>query len=199
MENEERASVRRSFRERRNTLSALEQREAAAQLVQQYQQHPIYNNARSVGLYITHDGELGTNSLINHLWQHNKAVYLAVLHPFAKGHLLFLRYDKNTPMKANRFGILEPTLDCSAVCPLRELDILFTPLVAFDEQGNRLGMGGGFYDRTLAQLRKEKSYRPAIIGLAHDIQKTANLTVEAWDIPLSYVQTPSRLYDFSAS
>jgi 5-formyltetrahydrofolate cyclo-ligase len=194
-----RQSLRKTFRERRKTLSSQEQSQSAEQLVAQFQQHTLYNDAQKIALYLTHDGELNTQNLIQHLWKNNKAVYLPVLHPFSRGHLLFLRYQASTPMQHNRFHILEPVLDCSAVCPLRELDVLFTPLVAFDNNGNRLGMGGGFYDRTLARLNSEQSSSPKIVGLAHNIQKTENLPVEAWDIPLSYVQTPSRLYDFSAS
>ena len=57
-------------------------------------------------------------------------------------------------MLKNKFGIWEPKLNVQNVLPLKELDILFTPLVAFDKQGNRLGMGGGFYDRTFTKLAK---------------------------------------------
>lgn len=193
-----RQSLRKAFRERRRALSSREQSQAAKELVIQYQQQALYNDAKKIALYTTQDGELSTQGLIQHLWENNKSVYLPVLHPFSRGHLLFLRYQATTPMQRNCFNILEPVLDCSGVCPVRELDVLFTPLVAFDDKGNRLGMGGGFYDRALAALSTEQSPTPKIVGLAHDIQKTENLPVEAWDIPLSYVQTPTRLYDFSA-
>ena len=68
--------------------------------------------------------------------------------------------------------------------PLNELDIIFTPLVAFDRQGNRLGMGGGFYDRTLQQWQ-QKSFIP--VGLAHQCQQVEKLPVETWDIPLERI------------
>ena len=84
-------------------------------------------------------------------------------------------------MKQNQFGIWEPKLNVQNVLPLNELDILFTPLVAFDKQGNRLGMGGGFYDRTL-QNWQNKSFIP--VGLAHQCQQVENLPTEYWDVPL---------------
>ncbi|WP_159287438.1 5-formyltetrahydrofolate cyclo-ligase, partial [Klebsiella pneumoniae] len=111
-----------------------------------------------IALYLANDGELNTQPLIEWLWQQGKQVYLPVLHPFAKGHLLFLHYHTHTPMDKNRYGIAEPKLDQRLICPVRELDIIGTPLVAFDQSGQRLGMGGGYYDRTLAPWFKTVSY-----------------------------------------
>ena len=104
------------------------------------------------------DGEISTDKLIKTLWAQDKHVYLPVLHPFNPNHLLFLRYLPDTPMLKNKFGIWEPKLNVQNVLPLDELDILFTPLVAFDKQGNRLGMGGGFYDRTLQNWQNASFY-----------------------------------------
>ncbi|AAU37082.1 unknown [[Mannheimia] succiniciproducens MBEL55E] len=84
-------------------------------------------------------------------------------------------------MEKNAFGILQPKLDVRNVLPLNQLDIIFTPLVAFDKSANRLGMGGGFYDRTL-QNWQNKSFLP--VGLAHQCQQVEKLPVESWDIPL---------------
>eukprot|EP00487_Bulimina_marginata_P005672 TRINITY_DN23975_c0_g1_i1.p1 TRINITY_DN23975_c0_g1~~TRINITY_DN23975_c0_g1_i1.p1 ORF type:complete len:119 (-),score=11.69 TRINITY_DN23975_c0_g1_i1:63-419(-) len=93
-------------------------------------------------------------------------------------------------MSTNRYGIFEPKLNCSQICPIEQLDILFTPLVAFDVQGNRLGMGGGFYDRTLAKYYQEQWQKPIVIGLAHECQKVDHVPTEAWDIPLKWIATP---------
>lgn len=79
---------------------------------------------------------------------------MPVLHPFSPGNLLFLAFQKDTPMHYNKFGILEPKLNVRNVLPVSHLDLIFTPLVAFDKDGNRLGMGGGFYDRTLQNWQK---------------------------------------------
>ena len=87
-------------------------------------------------------------------------------------------------MLKNKFGIWEPKLNVQSVLPLEELDILFTPLVAFDKQGNRLGMGGGFYDRTLQHWQKS-SFIP--VGLAHQCQQAEQLPTEAWDVPLHQI------------
>ena len=69
------------------------------------------------------------------------------------------------------------------------------PLVAFDVSGNRVGMGGGFYDRTLAYLQHRRYWRkPVLAGLAHEIQKVAQLDTQSWDIPLDYVITEKQIY-----
>lgn len=81
----------------------------------------------------------------------------------------------------NRLKIHEPKLDVRDVLPLSRLDVLITPLVAFDEYGQRLGMGGGFYDRT---LQNWQHYKMQPVGYAHDCQLVEKLPVEEWDIPL---------------
>nr|WP_136251814.1 5-formyltetrahydrofolate cyclo-ligase [Ningiella ruwaisensis] len=194
--------MRQTFRERRRALSTAQQKEAALTLVEQFKQHELFANAQHIAIYLTNDGELDTQALIQYFWEREIAVYLPVLHPFSDGHLLFLRYTPDSAMRPNAYGILEPQLDCRQICPLRDLDVLFTPLVAFDEGGNRLGMGGGFYDRTLAFSAITKSEsgdvkRPIIVGLAHDIQKCLSLPTQAWDIPLPYILTPTKLYQFT--
>ncbi len=77
--------------------------------------------------------------------------------------------------------------------PLSKLDVLITPLVAFDEQGQRLGMGGGFYDRTLQNWR-DIGLQP--VGYAHDCQGVERLPVEEWDIPLPAVITPTKVWQW---
>jgi 5-formyltetrahydrofolate cyclo-ligase len=63
------------------------------------------------------------------------------------------------------------------------------PLVGFDKAGNRLGMGGGFYDRSFAFKQKRHSCQPKLIGLAHSIQQVDNLSVQGWDIPVDNIVT----------
>jgi 5-formyltetrahydrofolate cyclo-ligase len=78
---------------------------------------------------------------------------------------------------------------------IKELDVIFIPLVAFDDTGHRLGMGGGFYDRTLVNFYNDPSSQTTLIGLAHDIQKTLSLPTQVWDVPLPYILTPTQLYN----
>ena len=179
-----RNQLRQQIRKTRANLTALQQQQAEDSITQQALALIEAQNAQHIALYVSFDGEISTEKLIKTLWAQDKHVYLPVLHPFNPNHLLFLRYLPDTPMLKNKFGIWEPKLNVQNVLPLDELDILFTPLVAFDKQGNRLGMGGGFYDRTL-QNWQNSSFIP--VGLAHQCQQVEQLPTEAWDVPLHQI------------
>ena len=194
---EKRAQIRKSIREKRNNLSKSQQKLAAQLLNMNFIHHlksKKTSKTKHIAIYLSNDGEINTSLLIKELWDLNHCVYLPVIHPFSKANLLFQRYEKNSPMRANRYGILEPTLNCSEICPLPTLDYLLMPLVAFDEHGNRLGMGGGFYDRTLANLHQQSWGKPQLIGLAHECQKVEFLPIESWDVPLKTIITPDKIY-----
>ncbi|MBS5276734.1 MAG: 5-formyltetrahydrofolate cyclo-ligase, partial [Haemophilus parainfluenzae] len=167
-----RNQLRQQIRKTRANLTALQQQQAEESITQQSLALIEERDAQHIALYISFDGEIPTEKLIKTLWAQGKQVYLPVLHPFNPNHLLFLQYLPDTPMCQNKFGIWEPKLNVQNVLPLDELDILFTPLVAFDKQGNRLGMGGGFYDRTL-QNWQNASFIP--VGLAHQCQQVEQL------------------------
>ncbi|MBW9849312.1 5-formyltetrahydrofolate cyclo-ligase, partial [Escherichia coli] len=127
-------------------------------------------------------------TLMEHPGRGGKGVNFPVLNPFRADNLLFLDSHPQSELVMNRLKIHEPKLDLRDVLPLSRLGVLITPLVAFDEYGKRLGMGGGFYDRTLQNWQHYKM-QPA--GSAHDFQLVEKLPVEAWDIPLPVVVTPS--------
>lgn len=124
---------------------------------------------------------------------------LPVLHPVCKGHLLFLEYGPHTTLVKNKYNIDEPELACHNVVPTSTIDVILMPLVGFDSKGNRLGMGGGYYDRTLAftQVTQLTQQKPILIGIAHDEQEVETLPFEPWDIPVDIIVTPKRILTFS--
>ncbi|MDC9623040.1 5-formyltetrahydrofolate cyclo-ligase [Xenorhabdus sp. XENO-7] len=186
-----RKSIRKQIRQLRHNLSPEQQSRFAQQVAQNAMSHPKIQQANKIALYLAFDGELDTRPLIQQLWQQNKQVYLPVLHPFNQHHLLFLHYHAETSLNCNRFNIEEPPLDVRQVLPVSELDVMFIPLVAFDSTGQRLGMGGGFYDRTLAKWQQQNFYP---IGLAHDFQLVNSLPSASWDIPLPEIITPEKIW-----
>ena len=110
----------------------------------------------------------------------------------------FGRVGRNTRMAPNRFGIPEP-IDAKPL-RARQLDLLLMPLVGFDLEGNRLGMGGGFYDATLAFMRHRRVWRkPRLVGIAYECQRVDTLPHEPWDMPLDAVLTERQLYRFNSN
>lgn len=191
-----RSDLRKQIRLARQSLTEFEQAEAAKKINVNISQHLNLSQINRVGIYLSNDGEIDTSLIIKTLWEHNVEVYVPIIHPFSSGYLLFQRYEKNSPMTLNRYGILEPKLNCSQVIPVIALDVLFTPLVAFDLSGNRLGMGGGYYDRSLASYYREQRDKPQLIGLAHSCQRVDKLPCEAWDVPLKTIITPEKPYQW---
>ncbi|MBY7837624.1 5-formyltetrahydrofolate cyclo-ligase [Vibrio fluvialis] len=192
-----RHELRKLVRQQRNQLSSDIQYQASQDLICRFAALPEMQTCHHIALYLSTDGELDTQPLIEWLWSQGKAIYLPLLHPFSAGHLLFLHYQSSTPMTYNKFGIQEPKLDQTLVKPVKELDLICTPLVAFDSHGHRLGMGGGYYDRTLAHWFKTgEGAQP--MGLAHDCQHVEQLPTEAWDIPLPKIVTPSQIWQWKA-
>lgn len=183
------------IRQRRRSLTPEQQRRFGQQAAARMLSFPPVVLAYTVAVFHSFDGELDTQPLIEQLWLSGKRVYLPVLHPFSPGNLLFLHYPPHSELVTNRLKIQEPKLDVRDVLPLSQLDVLVTPLVAFDEDGQRLGMGGGFYDRT---LQNWPSYGLTPVGYAHDCQRVKKLPVEEWDIPLPAVVTPSKVWTWPA-
>ncbi len=189
----DRHHIRQHLRHLRRALTSEQQEQAADRLAEHAVNFAPLANANHVALFLSEDGELNTRPLIAKLWQLKKQVYLPVLHPFASGHLLFLLYTPETPLTPNKLRIPEPPLDIRTLITLDKLDVMMVPLVAFDQTGHRLGMGGGFYDRTLQNWRQH-GFLP--VGLAHDCQQVERLPVAEWDVPLPAVLTPSRLWQW---
>ena len=129
---------------------------------------------------------------MNFLRGQGRQVLLPALHGDT---LWFLPCDRHTPLAPNRFGIPEPDVAPEARCRPRDLDLVLMPLVAFDASGNRLGMGGGFYDRTFSYLRNRTFWKkPMLLGVAYEFQRLETIASHPWDIPLQGIATEKRLW-----
>lgn len=191
--NQSSAEIRQNKRHLRRLLSTKEQSTHAKALSRQLSRFNPFRYGDRVAFYLTNDGEIDPSLIINQAWNMGKRVHLPVLSPL-KDQLYFSPYRTDTVMRSNRFGIEEPACHPRQWLGAQQLDVLFLPLVAFDKQGNRIGMGGGFYDRSLAYLSTRRSFKkPRLIGLAHDFQECANISHEKWDIPLEAIVTEKRI------
>ncbi len=186
-------AIRTGKRRLRNQLTRLEQSTHAFGLANQVCRQQAFLNSSKVACYLANDGEIDPEHIIQTAWKLRKHVYLPVLSPFQRK-LYFAPYEPGMEMHLNRFGIPEPACRPTHWIHAWQLDLLLLPLVAFDASGNRLGMGGGFYDRTLAYRRsRTRSLRPKLIGLAHELQREEKLAVNIWDIPLDMIATEDRV------
>jgi 5-formyltetrahydrofolate cyclo-ligase len=159
---------------------------------------PAYLRADRIGAYLATDGEIDPLPLLHAALAGGKRCYLPVLHPFAGPSLWFCEWRAGDPLVPNRFAIPEPLPRRHPPHHAWQLDLLLVPLVAFDARGNRLGMGGGYYDRTLAYLHHRVHWRrPRVVGLAHSLQRVDSLPKNAWDIPVDGVITERATHRFT--
>lgn len=192
----QRKALRQALRRRRRGLSPYQQKLAAANLCRQLKSLPEVQRARRVALYLPNDGEIDATALLPWLRRRGAKAYLPVLRPLSDNRLWFVHYHDATPMVANRFGIREPHTRHGAHRARRvfpwALDLVLLPLVGFDADGNRMGMGGGFYDRTFEFVHHRRP-RPRLIGVAHECQYVERLPVASWDVPLDAIVSDTRV------
>ena len=191
----DRRELRAQLRTARRALDLPSRRQSAQACLRHLLGLPAFRNARRIAAYLSADGELDTRPLIERAWAMGKRVYLPVLLPQGENRLWFARYTPDSRLVCNRFGIPEPErAQHRRIAPLA-LDVVFTPLVAFDPAGHRLGMGGGFYDRSFAYLLRHRRWlRPRLIGLAYEFQCLDRLPSQPWDVPLHAVVTDRDVY-----
>jgi 5-formyltetrahydrofolate cyclo-ligase len=185
-----RLALRNSFRQIRATLSPDYQETASRQVCKRITHLHQYRYAKRIALYKAVEGEINLNSLWRSAPLQGKYCYFPALNKDKT--LSFLPATPASAFTTNRYGIPEPDVDRNEILAPEELDLIFMPLVAFDSECTRLGMGAGYYDRTLALAKEEK--RPLLIGVAYEFQRQFYIEPRSWDIPLTAVITPRAIY-----
>jgi len=192
--------LRRQLRRARLALSPEAHAAARKEALARIRRHPRFRRARRIAGYFGSKGELDPMPLLEYAVALGKRCYLPVLHPFLPGQLWFYRWRPGDPLMPNRFGILEPRPRRSGLIPARRLDLVIVPLLGFDSDCHRLGMGGGYYDRSFAFVRRlTHARRPFLLGLAHESQRVARLEAQPWDVTLDAVATDRHLYSATPS
>ncbi|WP_448124450.1 5-formyltetrahydrofolate cyclo-ligase [Pseudomonas veronii] len=195
-----RPQLRRMLRNARRALTPSEQRKAAQGVYRQLAQHPLFRRAKHISLYLPTDGEIDPRLLLRAAQRRGKATYLPVLSAWPRTKMVFQRVRPGETLLPNRFRILEPRVNVRRQRKVLALDLVLLPLVGFDDAGGRLGMGGGFYDRSLAYLARRQHWRkPTLLGLAHECQKVERLVQASWDVPLAGTVTDKQWYIAQAS
>lgn len=166
-------------------LSAAYSRAACQHLIQSQP----FQTARHLAGFLAFDGECDPQLAMTSAVNRGCAVYVPILDDHG---LQFAPWAPDRPVRKNRFGIDEPVYQPDERIDVPELDLVLAPLVAFDAQGHRLGMGGGYYDRTFAFLASSpRPDHPRLVGIAYDLQRIPAIQAQPWDVALDAVVTES--------
>ncbi len=186
----QRQQIRNEVRQHRRNLDVNTHYTLSQKLCNNLIRSNQFRNSDHIAVYLTNDGEVDLMPLVEQGWKMKKKFYLPILSPIFHNRLWFAPFNDQSIMVINRFGIAEPDINWRNAKPAYALDLILMPLVAFDLNGNRLGMGGGFYDRTLAYLNQRKVWRrPYLMGTAFEFQCYPKLPSESWDIPMNGIIT----------
>lgn len=190
-----RAQLRRQMRQARRRLRTEERSTRALALARQVVDHPLFLRSRRIACYLAVRGEMDVTPLRERALAMGKDVYLPVLFPYRHNRLWFAPFRADAKLVENRFGIPEPNVRRSDLVNPMALDLVLVPVVAFDDQCNRLGMGGGYYDRSFSFLRFRRQWKkPHLLGVAYEFQRTERLARQPWDVPLTAVATDQGLH-----
>ena len=178
---------RQIIRKQRKALSSDFFNSAAKNVFDRVIQLPQFRKAKHIACYLSHENEIDTALIIAAAYAAHKQVYLPIFSDQKENPLSFYLVKADDSLKKNKLGILEPVAK-SAPVSVETFDLMFVPMVAFDEHCNRLGRGVGAYDRYL------EKHRPYLIGLAYEFQKLDAITRESWDVPMDCVVTENKIY-----
>ena len=177
-------------------ISGHRREQFARQAWQHLQNWRPLSQRQSIACYLPVGAEFPTRHLIHGLRLLRKEIFLPIVQN-KKQRLFFQRFHTQTPMRRNCFGIAEPIPDPREQIPPARLDLVIMPLTGFDSNGNRIGMGGGYYDRTFEfMLKRKRTPRPFLLGLGFQIQQCNEIDARSWDVPLDGILTEERMWIF---
>ncbi|RKG36356.1 5-formyltetrahydrofolate cyclo-ligase [Acinetobacter guerrae] len=186
--------LRKQLRSQRRLLSFFDQKKAERKTLQRLRHTSHFQKSKKIGLYLHAFGEVHTQLLIEECYKFKKQVFFPMICNM-NNQLMWVKVSRhqyrNKRFSHHPLGMKEPM--ASRGHHVSHLDLLVMPLLACDHKGTRIGMGGGFYDRTLASA----PHKPFRLGLAHAFQLLdQTLTRQSWDQPLDALLTPDHLYRF---
>jgi len=183
--------LRSALRQRRRDLPAAERIAAAQRLARHLLALPFAPDSGYVGGYWAMDGEVAL-----HAWQLGLPPGCVYCLPVLSGdRLRFAPWRPGDDLATNRYGIPEPNISAASLIDAEQMAFVAMPLVGFDAHGQRLGMGGGWYDRTFA-FRQEQAAPPWLVGAAFASQQVDRLEAAVWDVRLDAVCTDADIHDF---
>ena len=173
----------------RRSMAAPDRARASRRIAERFLNSRYFMASDTIGCYVSTWDEVDTSAIIERAWRAKKRIFLPVTG--ARRFLYFRETLPETELAMNDFGLWEPV--SGRPIDVSDLDVVVTPLVVFDSSRNRIGMGGGYFDRTFAFLRDRQYWlRPKLIGVAFESQRVHKITPNPWDIPVFRVYTECR-------
>ncbi len=186
-------NIRKQKRIERKNLSIDDKRKKSRQISEKVLHSSAYQQAQYIGAYLSMPEEVNVKAIIEAAWADGKHIYLPVVTGWDKP-LQFAPYTPASILIKDALDIKIPDIDKTHYLPAEQLDLVITPLVAFDEKRNRIGMGGGFYDRTFA-FKADGSGKPVLLGVAFEIQYVDSaIEANQWDICPDSIISEIRTY-----
>lgn len=193
-----RRELRAHFRQLRSELNVSTQQQHASAVCRHLSNSSLLWRRGAIAAYLAdpEQGELDCGQIITVLWSRLRTVVLPVVGR-QRGLMDLYRYLPTTRLVRNRYNIAEPEPGTPHVARM-SCSTMLLPLVAFDDHGSRMGMGGGYYDRFIGGL--PPSLRPRLVGVAHEVQRSASPLPRAdWDIPLDDIVTEAGWQSFRSN
>ncbi|WP_423823406.1 5-formyltetrahydrofolate cyclo-ligase [Salinisphaera sp. SPP-AMP-43] len=187
------ADQRKTALAARRRLTAVQRQRASIAACRYLGRLPEMRRARHIGLYWPLPSEIDPSVVQHMLGRRDRRFYYPRV---SHDQLRFVPVARNGRWTRSNLGVQEPA---GWSHPVNALDVLIMPLAGFDAGAHRIGLGGGFYDRTLAPVR-DRGYRsPTRIGLAFECQRLPAIETRPWDIELASVVTERGVYRASRS
>ena len=180
-----RRNLRRELRHRRRDATAAVRMATGEAVAQRLLEHPRFPSSGYIAGYWATHGEVALHMLQVRLGE-GQVWCLPCVQP--DGTLKFAPWQPGAPLVSNIYGIPEPELEDSSLLAPEDMALVVLPLLGFTRDCHRLGMGGGYYDRTFA-FRREKAAPPWLVGAAYSFQEIDTLEPQSWDVPLDAVVT----------
>lgn len=178
------AELRREIAEKRRHLDPAWRIEASQQIADRLRRHEVFNAARTIALYKAIAGEVVLESLFPVCWAAGKQTCIPIYNAERNVYEM-ARISEETRFNIGNYGIQEPV--SPSLVSMEEIDLVIVPGVAFDAAGNRLGRGGGYYDRLLA------GFTGVSIAVAFDFQIVPEIPCDSRDIPVDGVLTEKKI------
>ncbi len=175
--------IRAVLAAKRKALNFQWQEDASADIIEKFLIQDVFKSAKIIGLYKAISGEVSLEPLFSSCWNLGKQTCIPVFNASSQIYEM-AEITESTDFRAGHYGIQEPI--SPSIIPLEQIDLIIVPGVAFDLLGNRLGRGGGYYDRMLDK------YNGIAAAVAYDFQIIPLVPTDPHDKPVNYIITETK-------